>query len=116
MALPSPTLTDDERALLECLGECERTTPPYSLLLHDACKACSIDEVRLHAIVWSLRDPRRFTHALAIVDASFRPPLVRLTPSGLRALSGHIPVQPLLRDELSSRQTGAPDAPGTSSQ
>jgi len=74
------------------------------LPLSSAGDACSLSATELRAVVWSMRDPRRFTAELVVVDTRFSPTLVRLTPAGLEALSsGQLPVQQRLLDAVHSR-------------
>lgn len=111
MSLPRSTLSGPEAALLRCLADHPNASPPYSLPLRLACGACGVSAVALHALVWGLRDPRRFTTDLVVVDSNFSPPLVRLTSGGLRAAAGRVPIQPRLLSELSRRASPSPPAP-----
>ena len=107
MRLPSPDLSPDERALLECLARFESAAPPYSLPLAQVRESCRtadgpLDAMRVRTVVWGLRDPRRFTADLAFLDERYVPPLLRLTPDGLEALAGDVPNEPKLLAAIAS--------------
>lgn len=110
MRLPSPTLSSDEHAVLTCVAEHGRTaTPPYSVPVPELLRCMGTTLMQLARIAWAMQDPRRFTADLLFIDERYSPALVRLTPEGLAALNGKVPVEPLLARAIASGVTHVAD-------
>lgn len=109
MRRPSPTLSADERRLLDAVARHgQRVTlgiDPATgeaveiaeMLAAEASERAGLDTLRLASVVWALQDPRRWTSDLAFLDRRLAPPVLRLTPEGLDVARGaEPPVEPKL--------------------
>ena len=124
MRLPSPTLSADERAVLasiaehgqrRCLGVDPATGTEVEIaemLATELRRRLRLTTMRLARLAWALQDPRRFRADLLFVDERHVPAVVRLTPEGMSAAAGDVPVEPKLARAISDgvKPAADPDA------
>ena len=110
MRLPSPTLSADERALLDAVAA--HGGDQYAVPAPELRRYLGLTTMQLARLAWALQDPRRFSADLLFIDERYNPALVRLTPEALEALAGAVPVEPKLTAAIATgtKVVADPDA------